>query len=140
MFGWVAVRRKSGRFCWAERKSARHTVGCWPGRELGGLAVDGRSAEVDRPRARDAKAAVWRGSRGTLTAAEWWRAESILSARRRARAWLLSYDGRTVDALASRADEGRGRLRQAAGSRQQALIRGYPNGATHPESCPGTPT
>jgi len=35
-----------------------------------------------------------------------------------------------VDALAPRGDEGRGRLRKASGSRQQALIRGCPNGAT----------
>ena len=46
---------------------------------------------------------------------------------------LLSVYGRTTDALASGGDEGRGRLRKAAGSRQQALIRGYPNGTTrHP--------
>ena len=35
-----------------------------------------------------------------------------------------------VDALASGAEEGRGKLRKATGSRKQALIRGYPNGAT----------
>ena len=47
--------------------------------------------------------------------------------------FLLSVYGRTTDALASGGDEGRGRLRQAAGSRQQALIRGFPNGTTrHP--------
>ena len=46
---------------------------------------------------------------------------------------MLSVYGRTTDALASGGDEGRGRLRQAAGSRQQALIRGFPNGTTrHP--------
>ena len=43
---------------------------------------------------------------------------------------LLSVYGRTTDALASGGYEGRGRLRQAPGSRQQALIRRYPNGAT----------
>jgi hypothetical protein len=37
-----------------------------------------------------------------------------------------------VDALAPGGDEGRGTLREAMGSREQALIRGYPNGATHP--------
>jgi hypothetical protein len=35
-----------------------------------------------------------------------------------------------VDALASGAEEGRGKLRKASGSRKQALIRGYPNGET----------
>src|SRR5687767_8829360 len=38
--------------------------------------------------------------------------------------------GHLVDALAPRGDEGRGTLRQAPGSREQALIRGSPNGAT----------
>jgi hypothetical protein len=36
-----------------------------------------------------------------------------------------------VDALASRAEEGRGWLREASGSCHQALNRGYPNGGTH---------
>lgn len=35
-----------------------------------------------------------------------------------------------MDALAPGGDEGRGTLRKAMGSREQALIRGYPNGAT----------
>ena len=35
-----------------------------------------------------------------------------------------------MDALAPQGEEGRGRLRKAAGSRQQALIRGCPNGET----------
>jgi len=35
-----------------------------------------------------------------------------------------------ADALASRGDEGRGTLRKAMGSREQALIHGYPNGET----------
>ena len=52
--------------------------------------------------------------------------------------FLLSVYGRTTDALASGGDEGRGRLRQATGSRQQALIRGFPNGATRRESYPVT--
>ena len=38
-----------------------------------------------------------------------------------------------VDALAPYADEGRGKLRKATGSRKQALIRGYPNGGTRRE-------
>jgi hypothetical protein len=37
-----------------------------------------------------------------------------------------------VDALAPGGDEGRGTLRKAMGSREQALIHGYPNGETHP--------
>jgi hypothetical protein len=37
-----------------------------------------------------------------------------------------------VDALAPGGDERRGTLRKAMGSREQALIRGYLNGATHP--------
>jgi len=39
-------------------------------------------------------------------------------------------EGHRVDALALGGDEGRGTLRKALGSREQALIRGYPNGAT----------
>jgi hypothetical protein len=42
----------------------------------------------------------------------------------------LSYKGRTEDALAPSADEGRGKHRYASGSRKQAVIRGFPNGAT----------
>ena len=41
-------------------------------------------------------------------------------------------EGHSVDALAPGGDEGRGTLRKAMGSREQALIRGYPNGATPP--------
>ena len=37
-----------------------------------------------------------------------------------------------VDALVPSAEEGRGSLRKASGSREQAQIRGYPNGETHP--------
>ena len=36
-----------------------------------------------------------------------------------------------VDALAPSAEEGRGSLRKASGSREQAPIRGCPNGETH---------
>ena len=44
---------------------------------------------------------------------------------------------RTVDALASGGDEGRGKLRQAPGNCKQVLIRRYPNGATrHVEDLP----
>ena len=42
-----------------------------------------------------------------------------------------SYKERRADALAPGAEEGRGKHRNATGSRKQALIRGCPNGATH---------
>ena len=41
-----------------------------------------------------------------------------------------SYKEHRVDALAPYAEEGRGKLRKATGSRKQASIRGYPNGGT----------
>ena len=47
-----------------------------------------------------------------------------------------SYKERKGNALALGAEEGRSKLRKATGSRKQALIRGYPNGAIRPESCP----
>ena len=43
---------------------------------------------------------------------------------------MRSYKGLTVNALVPDADEGRGSLRKASGSREQAPIRGYPNGET----------
>ena len=45
---------------------------------------------------------------------------------------LKRFEGHLVDALALRGDEGRGTLRKASGSREQTLIRRYPNGATPP--------
>ena len=39
---------------------------------------------------------------------------------------------RTEDALASETEEGRGKLRKAAGICKQELIRGCPNGVTRP--------
>jgi hypothetical protein len=42
------------------------------------------------------------------------------------------YEGHLVNALAPGGDEGRGTLRKATGSREQALIRGCPNGETRP--------
>src|SRR3546814_3316879 len=42
--------------------------------------------------------------------------------------YLSSDEGHLVDALAPRGDEGRGTLRKASGSCEQALIRGCPNG------------
>ena len=41
-----------------------------------------------------------------------------------------SYKEHRVDALAPYADEGRGKLRKATGSRKQAPIRRHPNGGT----------
>ena len=41
-----------------------------------------------------------------------------------------SYKGHTVDALALRAEEGRGKLRKATLSCKQAETRRYPNGET----------
>ena len=41
-------------------------------------------------------------------------------------------EGRSVDALAPRGEEGRGTLRKAAGRCERSLIRGCPNGETHP--------
>ena len=55
--------------------------------------------------------------------------ENCIPVRTRIRS---SYYGHTVDALEPGGDEGRGQLRKAAGSRKQAKIRGFPNGATHP--------
>ena len=43
-----------------------------------------------------------------------------------------------MDALASAVEEGRGRLRKPTGSCKRAEIRGYPNGATHPEESQDT--
>ena len=40
--------------------------------------------------------------------------------------------GHLVDALVPRGDEGRDTLRKALGSREWALILGYPNGETRP--------
>jgi hypothetical protein len=51
-----------------------------------------------------------------------------------------SYSGLTVDALAPSADEGRGTLRKAPGSRVQALIRGSPNGETPRCEPAGSPS
>ena len=47
-----------------------------------------------------------------------------------------SYKERKGNALALRADEGRSKLRKASGSRKQALIRRFPNGAIRLELCP----
>ena len=56
------------------------------------------------------------------------------SAGRQVRCWEgSSYKGHGVDALAPRADEGRGRLRKAPGSREQTSIRRCPNGETRLE-------
>ena len=44
-----------------------------------------------------------------------------------------------MDALAPSAEEGRGSLRKASGSREQAPIRGYPNGETRWSEPPALP-
>ena len=52
---------------------------------------------------------------------------------------VSSYEGRAVDALGQRADEGRGKRRNASGSCNRALIRGSPNGVTRlsdPQALP----
>ena len=80
------------------------------------------------------------GRRGLLAAPDRQARAKVSQGRRRprvlsrARPLPLSVYGRTTDALASGGYEGRGRLRQAAGSRQRALIRRFPNGATRPPS------
>jgi hypothetical protein len=57
--------------------------------------------------------------------------DPVLAPGRLVRCWRgSSYKGHGVDALAPRADEGRGRLRKASGSREQTLIRRCPNGET----------
>ncbi len=53
--------------------------------------------------------------------------------RPKGRSGSQAREGHSVDALAPGGDEGRGTLRKATGSREQALIRGYPNGETHPQ-------
>ncbi len=67
---------------------------------------------------------------------ESWRSESSAGRRKKAKSIEISasrkrsYQGLTVDALAPNAEEGRGTLRKASGSRVQASIRGSPNGET----------
>jgi hypothetical protein len=61
------------------------------------------------------------------------------SGRRVGDDWLSSYEGRAVDALGQRADEGRGKRRYAGGSCNQALIPGFPNGVTHWSDPPVLP-
>ena len=57
--------------------------------------------------------------------------DPTLLSDRLVRGWRgSSYKGHGVDALAPRADEGRGRLRKASGSREQTVIRRCPNGET----------
>ena len=51
---------------------------------------------------------------------------------------MSSYVERTVDDLALVGDEGRGKRRYARRSCKQAVIPGFPNGATPPESCQET--
>ena len=44
--------------------------------------------------------------------------------------YATSTGGRTEDAMAPGGEEGRGRLRKAAGRRERPVIRGCPNGGT----------
>jgi len=46
-----------------------------------------------------------------------------------------SEEERRVDAKALIAEEGRGKLRKAMGSRKQAMIHGFPNGGTRRKQC-----
>ena len=51
----------------------------------------------------------------------------------------LNEQGHTADALAPRADEGRGKLRKGMGRQASHVIHAYPNGANPPVSaCDGT--
>ena len=50
--------------------------------------------------------------------------------------WWSSYKGRTVDALVSGVDEGRGRLRKASGSRQTGLDPGISEWGNPPGLVP----
>ena len=53
--------------------------------------------------------------------------------------FVSSYEGRAVDALGQRADEGRGKRRYAGGSCNRAMIPGFPNGVTRlsdPQALP----
>ncbi len=45
---------------------------------------------------------------------------------------LVKLQGRTADALAPRADEGRGKTAKSHGALSSKLSRGFPNEATHP--------
>ena len=59
------------------------------------------------------------------------RARILARAGSRPRRRLTSTRGRAGDALAHGGEEGRSRLRKAAGRCEQSWIRGFPNGATH---------
>ena len=60
------------------------------------------------------------------------RKENELDRRERTIIWSSDY-GFTVDALELYGDEGRDKLRKAAGRSTYPVIRGWPNGVTHQE-------
>ena len=60
---------------------------------------------------------------------------SLISPNRFHNYWLR-YNEHRVDAMALNAEERRGKLRKATGSRKQAMIRRFLNGETRRESCP----
>ena len=64
---------------------------------------------------------------GTLMSRDRW---SLSDDRFSPEGKFSSIEGHLVDALAPRGDEGRGTLRKASGSCEQALIRRCPNGET----------
>jgi hypothetical protein len=133
-----ADRRAHGRFfcvpCTllvAERRPARS----WSVGAAARFPVGGWSGDWDR-RAGGAIPWAW-GSGLNKSIAKDTAQDPACGAPARERAWRK--EGRTGDALAPGADEGRGRLRKASGSRQPAWIRGCPNAATRRGSCHGTP-
>jgi hypothetical protein len=82
----------------------------------------------------------WKKARGVRGSAP--PTAQVISDTRQVRAQKKGESNRrlTEDALASRAEEGRGTLRKASGSRVQAANRGYPNGETRTGSSPCTAT
>ena len=73
------------------------------------LSGDGRAEDGE---ALEPSNKVWAGSAAAANRKRW-----------------SSYKGRRANALASEAEEGRGKLRKAAGSGKHTSIRRYPNGA-----------
>ena len=57
---------------------------------------------------------------------------------KREKARYKAKEGQTVDALALRGEEGRDKLRKAAGIGKYEMIRRYPNGTTRPGADPVT--
>ena len=82
------------------------------------LSGDGRAEDGE---ALEPSNKVWAGSAAAANRKRW-----------------SSYKGRRANALASEAEEGRGKLRKAAGSGKHTSIRRCPNGAIRLESYPVT--